>query len=114
MQPFEFLLGFAVVAWVLNRLPVRVSIKNLQPGIPRLFRRLESWRLSHLLFIGHRTQVVQSRVATLTVVKTLDVLKDDEPGLLPGLELVTIHTFAFERAEETLHGCIIVTVARAT
>ena len=33
MQPFEFLLGFAVVAWVLNRLPVRVSIKNLQPHV---------------------------------------------------------------------------------
>jgi len=33
MQPFEFLLGFPVVAWVLNRLPVRVSIKNFQPHV---------------------------------------------------------------------------------
>jgi hypothetical protein len=49
-------------------------------------------------------------VATFAVIKTLDVLKDDEPGLLPGLELVTINTFPFELAPETFHCRVIVTV----
>jgi hypothetical protein len=32
-------------------------------------------------------------VAAFAVVKTLDVLKDDESGLLPALELLTINAF---------------------
>ena len=57
---------------------------------------------------------MQSRVAALSIVKTLDVLKDDEPGLLPTVEIVTINAFPFESAEETLHRRVIVTVARST
>src|SRR5258708_2392507 len=46
------------------------------------------------------------------VVKTLDVLKDDEPYLLPGLEILTINAFPFEGAKETLHRRVIITIPR--
>src|SRR5439155_23536082 len=80
-------------------------------GVSRLFRRQKSLRLPHLLFRGHWAHIVEGRMPANPVVKTLDVLKNGLSCLLPSLELVTLDTFAFECAEETFHGGIIVAVA---
>ncbi len=48
------------------------------------------------------------------IVQTLDVLKDGLSSLLPTLEGAPLDPFAFERAEEALHGCVIITVAHLT
>jgi hypothetical protein len=85
----------------------------LEGGIPGLFRRQESWRLSHLLFRGNWAQVIERGMPANPVVKALDGLKDGLSGLFTGLKVLTLNALAFPWTEETRPGRMIGAVARA-
>jgi hypothetical protein len=49
-------------------------------------------------------------VTSLSIVKDFDVLKDLSPSFLPGVILVSMNQFHFERVEETFRHRIIPTI----
>src|SRR5579875_68332 len=53
-------------------------------------------------------------MTALPIVEGLDVLKNRQPSLLASLIGVPVRPLSFERAEERLHGGIIVAIAFAT
>lgn len=63
-----------------------------------------------LLLIGDRTDVSQRGMQSLSIVKRLQVLKDRLPSLRPALKGLSIHTFAFQRAEEAFHENVVITI----
>ena len=65
------------------------------------------------LILG-RTAVVEGRMATLAIIKQLDVVKQGRPGLRSILKRVVPGPLILERAEKTLHRGIIVTLPFAT
>ena len=80
-------------------------------GVPHIFRREEIERLAHLLFVGHWTQVLESRMATTTVIKALNIFKDCLTSLLSRLISGSFSTFALESTEETFHRRIVITLS---
>lgn len=81
--------------------------------LPDFFGEKKGENLSHLLFIGQRTQLLEGAMSANAVVKTLAVLKDGLSGLCPGLKRAMLNAFPFECAQEALHGGMIVAVPDA-
>jgi hypothetical protein len=63
------------------------------------------------LFIDRRAKLALGRMASLPIVKDLDVCKDRPLRLLPCLIGVPVRPLAFEGTEERLHRGIIVALA---
>jgi len=76
-----------------------VAIPTIQTvGITGLFRRVESGRLTPLLFISHRTEILQSRVATLPIVNLSEGVApsarlQNRTGQFPGIRLLNDRVF---------------------
>ena len=49
-------------------------------------------------------------MATFSIVENLDVLKQISAGLFPGFVPHTVHTFAFEHAEEAFDDGVVIAV----
>ena len=48
------------------------------------------------------------------IIKGFDVIKGDASGLCACLKGLAINALAFERVKKAFHGCIVVTMRRAT
>lgn len=57
-----------------------------------------------------RGHIVQALVATLSVVKYLDVIKNGFAGFFPGLESLQVDHFVLDRAEESFCTSIVIAV----
>ena len=60
-----------------------------------------------------RGEVVEGRMTPLTIVVEFDEFENSAASLGPGLETDMMDQLRFKRAEETLHGCIVETIAFA-
>ena len=66
--------------------------------------------MSRFAFELHGTQIVQSRVQTLPIVPSFDVLEDSRASLCSRIKGM-ICTFGLERAEKAFHGSIVEAIA---
>ncbi len=85
------------------------TMKLIWQGFSEHFLRC----LGKFLFILERCQIAIARVLSLTVIKHFDIFKNCLVSLFPGLKILMMNEFCFQRVKEALGHCIIPAISFA-